>query len=152
MKDIIVENIDIWSPEIIILLIVTGFLVGVINTLAGSGTAISYAVFMLLGLPPSYANGTVRIGVITQTLAASINFYSKKMFEIRKAFFIAVPITLGSITGAEIAVNIDKDIFRLIIGGAMIVMLFFIFYKPERWVKGKKITPESIINKWFNLN
>ena len=143
------EHINIWSPEIIILLIVTGFIIGIINTLAGSGTAISYAVFMMLGLPPSYANGTIRIGVITQTLAASINFKRNKLLNIKNALFIAIPITVGSVLGAEIAININQEIFKKIIGVAMIFMLFFIFYKPEKWIEATKSETE-IKNKWWH--
>ncbi len=131
------KDIDIWSPEILALLIGSGFLIGIINTLAGSGTAIGYAVFMALGLPPSWANGTVRIGVIPQTFAAAINFYKHKLLNIKSALYIAVPITIGSILGAEIAVNIDQEIFKKVIGIAMLIILFFIFFKPEKWINGR---------------
>ncbi len=146
----ILENINIWSPEIILLLIGTGILVGVINTLAGSGTAIGYAVFMMLGLTPSFANGTVRIGVLPQTFAASINFYRHNFLEIRKALLIAIPVTLGSVTGAEIAVNIDQYIFRKTIAIAMIIMLFIVFHKPEKWVKGRSKNYRKKY-KWWHI-
>ncbi|MCD4793533.1 MAG: sulfite exporter TauE/SafE family protein [Bacteroidales bacterium] len=132
------KDIDIWSPEIIALLIGSGFLIGVVNTVAGSGTAIGYAVFMSLGLPPSWANGTVRIGVLPQTFAAGINFYKHKLLNLKNAVLIALPITLGSILGAEIAVNIDQEVFKKVIGIAMIFFLIIIFLKPEKWIRGSK--------------
>ena len=144
MNHELIQNINIWSPEIIALLVGSGLLIGIVNTLAGSGTAISYAVFMMLGLPPAYANGTVRLGVVTQTLAASFNFYKHHFLELRKALFIAIPITLGSMAGAEIAINIDQDVFKIIIGVAMIFMLFFLFYKPEKWIKKKDIQTRNL--------
>ncbi|MCF6367103.1 MAG: sulfite exporter TauE/SafE family protein [Bacteroidales bacterium] len=131
------NDIDIWSPEILALLIGSGFLIGVINTLAGSGTAIGYAVFMALGLPPSWANGTVRIGVIPQTFAAAFNFYKHKLLNIKSALYIAVPITIGSVAGAQIAVSIDQEVFKKVIGVAMLILLFFIFFKPENLIKSK---------------
>ncbi|MCF6184112.1 MAG: sulfite exporter TauE/SafE family protein [Bacteroidales bacterium] len=115
----------------------SGFLTGVINTLAGSGTAIGYAVFMSLGLPPAMANGTVRIGVVPQTLAAGLNFYKHKLLNIRNAAFIAVPITVGSVLGAEIAVNINQEVFKKVIGVAMLIILFFVIFKPEKFLKRK---------------
>jgi uncharacterized membrane protein YfcA len=130
------ENIDIWSPEIILLLIVSGFLIGVINTVAGSGTAIGYAVFMALGLPPSWANGTVRIGVLPQTFAAALNFWKHKLLDLKNAFLIALPITIGSILGAQIAVSINQEVFKIVIGIAMIIFMFLILIKPEKWIKG----------------
>jgi len=148
MESVIINNIDIWSPGIIILLIVSGFAVGVVNTLAGSGTAISYAVFMLLGLPPSYANGSVRLGVITQTLAATMNFHKHRFLEIRKASIIGIPVTLGSVVGAEIAAKIDQDLFKIIVGIAMILMFFILFYKPEHWIVGRNHIKNSDVKWW----
>jgi len=144
------KEIDIWSPEIIALLIGSGFLIGIINTLAGSGTAIGYAVFMALGLPPSWANGTVRIGVIPQTFAAGINFYKNKLLNIKSAFYIAIPITIGSILGAQIAISINQENFKTVIGIAMLIVLFFIFFKPEKWIKNKQ-TSKKINHSFWHI-
>ena len=141
-------QIDIFSPEILLLLIGTGFLIGVINTLAGSGTAISYAVFMMLGLPPSYANGSVRIGVVFQTFAASWNFYRKGFLKISKGLYISIPITVGSIVGAEIAVNINPEVFKYIIGAAVIFMVYFVIHNPEYWLKGREKKSSSKPKVW----
>lgn len=146
-----INDIDIWSPGIIALLIGSGFLIGVVNTVAGSGTAIGYAVFMALGLPPTWANGTVRIGVLPQTFAAGLNFYKHKLLNLKNAALIALPITLGSILGAEIAVNIDQEVFKKVIGIAMIFFLFFIFFKPEKWIKGGQTNQNVKPKLWHYL-
>jgi len=137
------KDIDLWSPGILALLVGSGFLIGVVNTLAGSGTAIGYAVFIALGLPPAVANGSVRIGVIPQTFVASLKFYKHKLIDLKNALVIAVTSTLGSITGAQIAVSIDQAIFKTVIGIAMIIILFFIFFKPERFIKERPQKPVS---------
>jgi uncharacterized protein len=151
MQADLIKNIDVWSPEIILLLIGAGFLIGIINTLAGSGTAIGYALFMSLGLPPSWANGTVRIGVIPQTFAAALNFYKHKLLDIKSAAFIAVPITIGSVIGAQTAVSINQEVFKKVIGGAMIVILFFIIFKPEKFLKGKASGIKTAYKPWHLL-
>jgi uncharacterized protein len=133
----LISSVDIYSWQIILLLIVSGFLVGIINTLAGSGTIITYYIFMLLGLPASIANGSIRLGVIMQTLAASINFRKQKVLDLKKGLILGIPTTIGSILGAQIAVSINKNIFEIIVGFVMLIMLFFIFNNPDRWIKGK---------------
>jgi len=149
MQTDFLKDINIWSPEIILLLIGSGFLIGVINTVAGSGTAIGYAVFMALGLPPAWANGTVRIGVLPQTFAAVYNFWKHKLLDLKNAFKISIPITLGSIAGAQIAVSIDQNIFKYVIGAAMIFFLILMLIKPEKWIKGSKTDyPEK--SKWWH--
>ena len=121
------ENIDIHSWQVILILILAGFFVGVINTLAGSGTIITYSLFMMLGLPANFANGTIRLGVIMQTLAASLNFKRQNILEIKKGVILGIPVVLGSIAGAQIAASINENIFEKILGGVMLLMLLFIF-------------------------
>ncbi len=130
-------TVDIYNWWVILLLVGAGFLVGIINTFAGSGSAITYTVYMMLGLPATLANGTLRITVLLQTLAASITFFRKNVLELRKALLLGLPTLFGSVLGAEIAVHIDEHVFQTILGFAMLLMLFFVLRKPERWIEGK---------------
>lgn len=131
------KNADIYSPEIIALLIFAGFLVGVINTIAGSGTVITYSLFMMLGLPISYANGTIRLGVIMQTLVSTLNFKEHNALDWKKGFKLSLPVVMGSIVGAQIAVEINEAIFEKIMASLLLIMLLFIFYRPEGWLKNQ---------------
>jgi uncharacterized membrane protein YfcA len=118
-----------------ILLIGAGIAVGFINTLAGGGSAISLSVLMMLGLSPSMANGTNRIAVILQNIIASNSFRRQKVLDSKKAIFLSIPAVIGSLLGAWLAVDIDKDIFEKAIGIILLVMLFFMFYKPKSWIQ-----------------
>ncbi|MBN2669867.1 MAG: sulfite exporter TauE/SafE family protein [Bacteroidales bacterium] len=129
--------VDIYTPLIVAILIVAGFMVGFINTLAGSGTVITYSVFMALGLPASYANGTIRVGVIMQTLSASLMFKKNSVLEIKQGLILGVPIVIGSILGAQVAVEIEKQIFEYIVGAVMLLMIVLLFVKPDKWIAGK---------------
>jgi uncharacterized membrane protein YfcA len=131
----ILKDANIYSPGIIALLIFAGFLVGVINTIAGSGTVITYSLFMMLGLPVNLANGTIRLGVIMQTLTSTLNFKKHNALDWKKGFKLALPVVIGSIVGAQIAVEINEAVFEKILAGILLIMLFFIFYRPERWLK-----------------
>jgi uncharacterized membrane protein YfcA len=119
---------------VVVLLILAGFTVGVINTVAGAGTAITYSLFMFLGLPANMANGTIRFGVIMQTLASSATFACHKKLEWKKGLWLSIPIIIGTIIGATIAVAMNQDAFKKILGVVLLAMLIFIFYDPKRWL------------------
>ncbi len=121
----------------IVSLIVAGLMVGFINTLAGGGSIISLSVLMVLGLPANIANGTNRIAIAVQTLAATGSFRQQKVLDARKGIILGVPALLGSIAGAYIAVDINENIFEKAIAVIMLVMLVFIIYKPQRWLSGR---------------
>lgn len=131
------KDAEIYSPGIITLLIFAGFLVGFINTIAGSGTVITYSLFMMLGLPINFANGTIRLGVIMQTLVSTLNFKKHNALDWKKGFRLALPVVIGSVAGAQIAVEINEAIFEKIMAGVLFIMLIFIFYRPEHWLKNQ---------------
>lgn len=139
---------NIYSWQILTIVFIAGFVAGFINTFAGSGTAINYFLFSILGFPMNVASGTVRLGVIMQSIVNSIQFYRKGQLDIVKGLYISIPVTLGSIVGAEIAVNIDISIFEKFIGLALLFMLFLLFYNSERWIKGKKILTTRKVTIW----
>lgn len=123
---------------VITALVFSGLLVGFINTLAGGGTIISISLFMFLGLPAGVANGTNRIAVILQTLTSTASFKKQKVLDTRKGLLLGIPTVIGSIIGAEIAVDIDEHVFEKAIGIIMLVMMVFIIYKPQQWLKGQQ--------------
>jgi hypothetical protein len=121
----------------IVALIVSGFLVGFINTLAGGGTIITVSLLLFLGLPATVANGTNRVAVVFQTLVAVISFRKQKLLDTRKGLGFSVPTVLGSVLGAMIAARFEESMMQKVIALVMIMMLFFILYKPERWLKSR---------------
>ncbi|OIP01040.1 MAG: hypothetical protein AUJ98_05735 [Bacteroidetes bacterium CG2_30_33_31] len=132
----------------IIILIVAGVLVGFINTLAGGGSIISLSLLMFMGLPANVANGTNRIAIFLQTLTATREFKKAGLLTSKKAYFLGIPAVFGSVVGSFIAIEINKELFEKVMVAIMVVMLFFIFYKPSVWLKGK----QELLNKkssWF---
>jgi len=136
----------------VIILIIAGIIVGFVNTLAGGGSAISLSVLMMMGLSPAMANGTNRIGILLQNIAAVGSFKKQKALDFRKSLLLAIPATLGSLLGAWLAVDIDKDIFEKAIGVILIIMLVFMFYKPKNWVmENTELVNRPITWKQFAL-
>jgi len=130
----------------ITVLIVSGLLVGFINTLAGGGSIISLSVLMMLGLPATVANGTNRIAIAIQTLTAATSFRQQKVLPLRKAVYLSIPAIVGSVIGALIAVDINEAIFEKAIGVVMLIMLVFVLYKPQKYIYGRADIIEKPLN------
>ena len=114
-----------------ILLIVVGFAVGFINTIAGGGTLLSLPVLIFLGLPPNVANGTNRVAIIIQTAFATAGFKSKGVTTFPFNAYLGASALLGAIIGARIAVDIDGAVFNKILAVIMIAVVLIVFFKPE---------------------
>lgn len=120
------------------LVVAAGFACGFINTLAGSGSLITLPLLIFLGLDANIANGTNRVAILLQNVVGVSKFKQEKLLSLKSAVVFAVPAILGSVIGAQIAVNLDEETMRRVIGGLMVVMLFVILIKPKRWLKGRE--------------
>jgi len=112
-----------------------GFLAGMINTLAGNGSAITLSIMTeLLGLPPNIANGTNRVGVLTQSWASSISFIKNGKLDIKTSKWPIVFAVLGAVIGILVAVSVSNEQFRSVFKYILLLMLLLILIKPKRWL------------------
>ena len=119
----------------IIVIIVAGVVVGFINTLSGGGSVISLSLLLILGLPANIANGTNRVSIFFQTLSSVGSFTRQKMFDNLRPVWLAIPATAGAIMGAYLAVDVKTRVIEIAMAVAMGIMVFFLFYKPDKWLK-----------------
>ena len=113
-----------------------GFAAGVINTLAGSGSAITLTILTeLLGLPGNMANGTNRVGVLTAGLAGTYAFHKHGKLDMMKSSRYTVPTIIGAIAGIFLAVWVSNEQFKTVFQYLMILVLFVILIKPKRWLQ-----------------
>ena len=77
------------STNEIILLLASGIIVGIINTLGGGGSVITMSLFMAMGMPVGVANGTNRIAVVLQNLSATVSFMRKRMVDYRSSLLLS---------------------------------------------------------------
>ena len=118
-------------------LIGAGILAGFINVLAGSGSLLTLPFLMFLGLPATVANGTNRIAILLQNVVAVSNFKKQKVLNIKQGIWLSIPAVIGSVIGAQVAVNMNEKIMHYTIGGLLVFMFFLILLKPSVWIKGR---------------
>ncbi len=114
-----------------VLLIVVGFVVGFINTVAGGGSLISLPVLIFLGLPPNVANATNRVAVAIQNAMGTAGFKSKGVSTFPFNIYLGISALFGAIIGAYIAVDIKGETFNRILAIIMIVVVLIIIFKPK---------------------
>jgi uncharacterized membrane protein YfcA len=138
------------SISSIIVIVLSGIIVGFINTLSGGGSVISLSLLLILGLPANIANGTNRISIFFQTLSSVGSFTRQKMFDNMRPVWLGIPATIGAILGAYLAVDVNTRVIEIAMAAAMVIMLFFLFYKPDKWLKENPAMLSGPL-KWWQL-
>ena len=114
------------STNEIVLLLLSGVLVGIINTLGGGGSVITMSLFMAMGMPIGLANGTNRIAVLLQNLSATISFLRKGMLHIKSGLLLSIPAILGNILGAMVATEVSEAVFKVCLSVVLVVILIYL--------------------------
>ena len=114
-----------------LLILGVGFLVGIINTIAGGGSLLTLPILVFCGLPPNVANGTNRIGIVLQTALATAGFKSKGVSTFPFNIYLGISAIFGSVIGAKIAIDIKGETFNKILAIIMIAVVLIILFKPK---------------------
>jgi len=105
------------------LLLGGGLIAGVVNTLAGGGSLLTVPLLVLLGLPGGVANGTNRVGILLQCLAAAWRFRAHGALRGRDVLPIFAPVACGSLLGAVLVGQVANATFERIFGVLMLLLL-----------------------------
>ena len=119
-----------------IIALVGGVFAGVLNTLAGNGSAITLTILTeIIGLSPNLANGTNRIGIFSQSIAGSYSFIKNGKLPLSRSLRYIIPTVFGAFLGVWIAVHVSNEQFKEVFRYLMIGMLVVILVNPKRWLR-----------------
>lgn len=125
--------------------VVVGLIAGVINTLAGNGSAITVPMLMALGLDANLANATNRVGVVLSTFTSAVTFHRNGLLDTRGVIWLIVPTGLGAVAGAIVASKMEPTDMKYAIGAVMILILILVVSRPNRWISehGDRLTKNN---------
>lgn len=102
-------------------LALAGLFAGALNVIAGGGSFLTIPVLIFLGLPPTVANATNRVGVLLQNVSGVWGFHRHAVLDWRWTAWAGLPATAGAALGTWAALNVGDDAFRRILAAVMIL-------------------------------
>lgn len=122
----------------VLLLFGVGIITGFINVMAGGGSTITLPILIFLGLDSSIANGTNRIGLLSQNLFGILSFKKENVSQLKLSLKLSLFTLPGAIIGAIYATKIDDILFQKILGIVMIgVVIFMIIPNSKGYIEEK---------------
>ena len=119
---------ELWE---LLLLAVAGFASGWINVLAGGGSLFTVPAMIFLGMQGPVANGTNRIAIIAQNIAAVGEFRRRGFSDFRLSASLALCASVGAFAGAFVGVELDGVWFERTVALIMIAVMI-IMALPEK--------------------
>lgn len=131
-------DLPLWTYA---LAVVAGLFAGIVNTMAGSGSLVTLPMLVFLGLPTPIANATNRVGVTVQNIVSLTTLRRRGALELQSSAWYVVPVLIGSVAGAQVAVELDERTLNLVIGGIMAAMLIVLLFNPRDFLAERTPQP-----------
>ncbi len=100
-----------------------GAVAGFVNVMAGGGSLLTLPAMIFLGLHPATANGTNRLALLVQNVAAVGEFRRRGLADVRRSLSLAACTLPGAVLGAVAAVRIDPVTFKRLLALVMVGVL-----------------------------
>ncbi|WP_374106998.1 sulfite exporter TauE/SafE family protein [Mumia sp. zg.B17] len=122
------------------LVLLAGVGAGVINTIVGSGTLITFPTLVAFGVPPVTATMSNAVGLVPGNITGSFGYRRElagQGFLVRR--FLPASL-LGSLVGAYLLLNLPEDTFIAVVPVLLVVALVMVVAQPplQRWLKARR--------------
>lgn len=115
-----------------LVILIGGFVAGVINAMAGGGSLLTVPLLALAGLGGTVANGTNRVAVLVQNASSAWGYARKGVGDTRRTVSVLVPVAAGALVGSVAASQINDRLFERIFGLLMIPLLVLSLWPRSR--------------------
>lgn len=103
---------------------------GVINTIVGSGTLITFPTLIAFGVPPVTASMSNAIGLIPGGLSGSLGYRRELAGQRRRLLALAPASLVGALTGAYLLLHLPEDAFVTIVPVLLVLALVLVVVQP----------------------
>ena len=122
---------EIWIE--VIVLFVSGTLAGIINTVVGSGSLVTFPALLALGYPPILANVTNNVGVLPGSVSGAIAYRKELKGQFKPVALLAIFSAVGGLLGALLLLQLPAEVFDGIVPALIILALVLVVTGP--WLK-----------------
>jgi len=119
---------DWWQ---VLLILLAGVAAGLINTIVGSGTLVTFPVLVTMGVPPVTASMSNAMGLIAGNLTGAWH-YRHELRGVGRTLLKLLPCSaLGGVLGAWLLLHLPEEVFGYAAPALIVVALAFVVLQPR---------------------
>jgi uncharacterized membrane protein YfcA len=107
-----------------------GVVAGVINTVVGSGTLLTFPVLLAVGYPPITANVSNGLGLVPGSLFGAIGYRAELRGQGARVRKLGVASTIGGVAGAVLLLVLPPGAFNAIVPVLIAIALVLVVLQP----------------------
>lgn len=107
-----------------------GVAAGIINTVVGSGTLITFPVLLAVGYPPLTANVSNGLGLVPGSLFGAIGYRAELAGQRARVWRFGVASTIGAVAGAILLLMLPPKAFNAVVPVLIVLALALVIAQP----------------------
>jgi uncharacterized membrane protein YfcA len=111
-------------------IVVAAVWAGMINTIVGSGTLVTFPVLLLLGYPPLTANVSNGLGLVPGSVAGAIGYRRELRGLAGRAIRLGVATALGALLGAVLLLSLPPAAFDAVVPVLVGIAVVLVIVQP----------------------
>lgn len=133
-----------------ILILTAAFFAGVLNTIAGGGTFLTFPALVFIGVPPVMANATSTLAALPGYLAGAAGFRKElRKFDRPQIIRLIIITLVGSLIGSLLLLVSSNDAFSVLVPFLLLAatIIFLFGERIRNWAasKSRDVTPFGTI-------
>jgi len=118
------------TPLHAVIIVVVGLLAGMINTIVGSGSLITFPTLLALGYPPVTANVTNTVGLITGSVSGAYGYRRELAGQMRRVLTLLPAALAGGGLGAALLLVLPPGVFRDVVPALILLAVVLVLLQP----------------------
>ena len=122
-----------------LLVFVAGICAGLINTVVGSGTLITFPALLAVGLPPVTANVSNTVGLFPGSFVGAYGYRRELAGQRSRVLQLGVASVVGGVCGAVLLLVLPASAFRDVVPALIVLALLLVVLGPRitAWAAGR---------------
>jgi uncharacterized membrane protein YfcA len=117
-------------------ILLAGLAAGLINTVVGSGTLITFPTLVALGVPPVTANVSNTVGLVPGSISGAVGYRRELRGQRGQALRLGLASLVGGLAGALLLLVLPEEAFAAIVPALILLGLVLVVFQPRisAWV------------------
>ena len=117
-------------------ILLAGLAAGLINTVVGSGTLITFPTLVALGVPPVTANVSNTVGLVPGSISGAVGYRRELRGQRGRAVRLGLASLVGGLAGALLLLVLPEEAFAAIVPALILLGLVLVVFQPRisAWV------------------
>ncbi len=115
----------------ILTVVAAGLGAGIVNTIVGSGSLLTFPALLAAGYPPLVANVSNTVGLVFGGVSGTLGYRRELAGQQRRVLGLALPAIAGALLGAALLLALPESVFHRVVPALVLLAVVLVIVQPR---------------------